>query len=226
MKPKDIFPWSGALARVLGISDCVRRKDRVKDSIEHILKMAKVESYDLAPSDTLYKVKGIELDDSDKAELMTLSKSMKSVLHAKGSAGFADQYFEQYRNLKGCRTVVEKTPEHLRYLPLIHSLFPDAKVVLIRRDKEACLRSYFKTFGRGVGAVRLLPRMLAEQFIHRQLKQDIRRESWAETKPWIKLVEFNTFLDEPVAVIKDIVSWLGLDFDWSENMHLFSDTHN
>jgi hypothetical protein len=50
----------------------------------------------------------------------------------------------------GAARIVDKMPLNLRHLGLIHALFPQARILLCRRDpRDTCLSIFFQGFGRG-----------------------------------------------------------------------------
>jgi len=216
MSPGNIFPYDVRLMRMLNRLDRIRGRNRVGDAVEHLVLMSKVGEYGLKGSDTLYKVQGVQLDEQDRKELLSLTENFRRVLDRNGVGGFAKEYFGEYAKRKGKGTVVEKTPEHLRYLPVIHTTFPDAKIVLIQRDKQKCLESYFRTFGRGLGSLRLLPIATARRMVWRQLQADERREEWAVQQPWVRRVAFDDFVKDPVGQLGKITDWLGLSYNFEK----------
>ncbi len=216
MSPDNIFPYKVWLMRMLNRTDRIRGKNRVEDAVEHLILMSKVKKYGLEGSDTLYKVQGIQLDEQDRKELLSLTERLKQGLDRNGVGEFAKEYFGEYAKRKGKGTVVEKTPEHLRYLPVIHAAFPEAKVVLIQRDKQKCLESYFRTFDRGLGILRFLPIAVARGMVWRQLQEDEKREKWAIQQPWVCKVAFDDFVKDPVGQLGRITDWLGLSYNFEK----------
>lgn len=208
---------------MLALTDSVRKKDRIFDAVEHLLLMSNVEQYDLKPSDTLYKAKEIRLSFSEKQEALAFSEELRGRLIKSGIRDFADRYLEEYALRKECSVVVEKTPVHLRFLPVIRDLFPQSNVVLIRRDKQQCLNSYFRTFGRRPGGLRFLPHSLARKMVWKQLLADEKREQWAVRHPWVKAVEYNHFIRCPPETVGRVAEWLGMVFDFGKYGHYFPD---
>jgi len=221
MKPRDLFPYNQFAMQMLGLTDRLRKKDRVWDAAEHLILMSKVEEYDLKPSDVLYRVQNIELSPREIEELTELTARLKSCLQKKGLQAYAQMYFEEFARRKGCQIVVEKTPLHLRTLPILHAAFPESKVVLICRDKKECLRSYLKTFGKGPGRNRFLPAGLARKKVWSELLADIRREEWAARQPGVTRVEFNDFVTRPTEVAASLADRLELRFDWHKRRNDF-----
>jgi len=214
MNPRDLFPYNRFFMRMLNRTDGLRKKDRIRDAVEHMLRMSKVEEYGLEPSDTLYKVQNIELNQGERQELEALTARLRSCLREQGLNAYAHAYFDAYARRKDGRMIIEKTPLHLRYLPILHAAFPESKVVLICRDKKECLRSYLKTFGKGPGCNRFLPSALARKKVWSELLADIRREEWAAQQPWVTCVEFNDFVARPTEVASSLADRLELRFDW------------
>ena len=216
MSPGRLFPYRSLRMQILNRLDRIRGKNRVEDAVRHLVLMSKVKKYDLKGSDTLYKTQGIHLDEQDRKGVVLLTERLKRTLDRNGVGGFAKEYFGKYAKRKGTGTVVEKTPEHLRCLSVIHAIFPDAKIVLIQRDKQKCLESYFRTFGRGLGGLRFLPMAVARRIVWKRLQEDERREQWVVQQPWVRRVAFDDFVKDPVGQLGKITDWLGLSYNFEK----------
>jgi hypothetical protein len=222
MQPRQMFPYHPVFAFGFAVLDRVRGKDRVREAYSHLLRMVKVRSYDLKPSNTLYVEQGIELDRQDELDLGALSATGRQRLLQEGVMEYAKAYMKEFAHRRGCKTIVEKTPEHLRYLPMLHAVFPAARVVLIRRDKQDCLRSYLRTFGKGPGINRILPAPWARRKVWRELLADEKREQWAMQQPWVRSVEYGDFVEHPAEVLAGLAEWLELGFDFEGHAGLFA----
>ena len=221
MKSSRLFPYYSPVMRFLSWTDKLRGKNRVRDAVAHLFLMSKIESYDLKRSDTLYKARGIKLSLSEEEAVKSVADELSGLLHSKGISAFAKDYLDRYSVQKNCSYVIEKTPTHLRFLPLIHRIFPDAKIVLIRRDKRECYESYFRTFGQGEGIYRHLPEGISKRLVWRQLKADLKREEWAKEQSWVKTVEFGDLVENPQELIMELSSWLGIKYDLNKYGALF-----
>jgi hypothetical protein len=102
--------------------------------------------------------------------------------------------------------VIEKTPHHLRYLPILHAIYPDAKVVMMQRDKDDCMKSFREAFGTGFGAQKMLPRSLADKLLQKELLLDIEIEKRAQRESWVLPVQFREFVADPERIVNEITS--------------------
>jgi len=59
--------------------------------------------------------------------------------------GFREM-FSAFLAKHGRTVVLEKTPEHFWFIPVIKQVFPAARFLVIVRDKRACIASYLATF--------------------------------------------------------------------------------
>jgi hypothetical protein len=79
------------------------------------------------------RLKRLEAEEGDLQGLVTNGDSMPF-------AGFVTALFDLYGERHGKRMVGDKSPGYVRYLPLLHGLWPQAKFVHIIRDgRDVCL---------------------------------------------------------------------------------------
>lgn len=69
-------------------------------------------------------------------ERLGLSEAARreAAARAKTYAGFVSELYSEHARLHGKELAGEKTPDYVRYLPLLHALFPRARVIHIVRD--------------------------------------------------------------------------------------------
>jgi hypothetical protein len=104
----------------------------------------------------------------------------------------------------GVRRVVEKTPAHAFQLPFIHRIYPDAWYIHIVRDGRDVARSISEVeFGQpdvAAGAKGWVEYLRAVERDGPQLGR-------------FREVRYEDLLDDPVAGVSDLLTWVGLDVD-------------
>lgn len=192
---------------VAQIGDLLRRKDRLRELLESLWRHAKLESFDLKPSNPLVAVQGISLTREDTVEIAKLQGSLKRSNYRNTISSL----MQQFATLSGKSTLVEKTPKHLGFVPQIHATFPQAKIVCIVRDKKDSAASYLKHFSPPDGLLRKLRTESQDfrSFLHLCAK-DARVEAWVSKQPYCYTVSFDEFVREPFQQANAIYHWLGL----------------
>jgi tetratricopeptide (TPR) repeat protein len=107
--------------------------------------------------------------------------------------------------------VVDKTPFNSEYLGVIHSVFPRARVIYLRRDPiDSCLSCYFRQFPQDINFAMDLSDLAHYYGEHRRLVEH-----------WRSVLPSETFLDVPYAALvadqetwtRKIVDFLGVEWD-------------
>ncbi|QBG47336.1 sulfotransferase [Verrucomicrobia bacterium S94] len=206
MYPTGVFPYSWVYFKCRGFADRLFGKNRLEQSLKNmLLKCGHVT--EAVPEECEGEP---ALDPVGEHELQKLKEKLEDTEQIFGFGKLAESCFEEFQKRIGCSTLIEKTAEHLRFLPVIHELFPEARVVLVRRDKRQCIASYFKTYGRGTGFYRFIPQRLKEAVLWKKLNGDEGRERWAAEQPWVTVVEFNEIMNNPSEQLTRLSSDLGL----------------
>lgn len=103
---------------------------------------------------------------------------------------------------KPCTYLCEKTPRHVHHLAKIFECFPDARVILMMRDGRDVVASLkFRTR-------QLLPS------IERWLRDTQATLAWKDD-PRVRIVTYESFIEDPKAVLAGICAFLGLAYDES-----------
>jgi len=122
----------------------------------------------------------------------------------------ADRYLQRLSSLgPTAERVTNKNPTDFRYLGLIASLFPRARIVEVRRDpRDTCLSCYFQNFRNGqeysfdLRNVGLYYRCYDELMRH-----------WRATIPTqLHSVSYESLVAEPEPVIRELLAFC--DLDW------------
>lgn len=107
--------------------------------------------------------------------------------------------------------VGEKTPLHIYHIPALLREFPDARIIITRRDLRAAYHSQStrNTTGslsyRPFGSVRFVASWLfAEHLAHRFVRQ---------YKNSVRIVEYEGLVSEPDQTFKDLCAFVGIDYD-------------
>ena len=97
---------------------------------------------------------------------------------------------------------VEKTPYHLYYVDEIRALFPDARIIAIRREPEATIAS-MQRLARAQGKA---PRSLFE------LARQWRRANVEIERQALFTVNYEALVEQPTKTLREICEHCGLDF--------------
>jgi hypothetical protein len=111
-----------------------------------------------------------------------------------------------FRTLAGGTRIVEKTPSHFRYLPLIRHHFPDAQVIFIERDKQDVLASYVRTFAERHRGWRRAARHIAADWddaraVHDACADDER----------VHRVKYADLVGDPAGTLRSLYAFLDVD---------------
>jgi tetratricopeptide (TPR) repeat protein len=87
----------------------------------------------------------------ERSDILQIGHSLKSLDDREAVSSAARRYLESIRGLSSTASrVVDKMPTNIKVLGLISVLFPDAPVILCRRDaRDTCLSCYFQWFSAG-----------------------------------------------------------------------------
>ncbi|MDZ8117319.1 sulfotransferase family protein [Pontiella agarivorans] len=220
MYPTGVFPYSWIYCKGRGFADRLFRNNR----LEHALKNMLQACGNVVETAAAEHNGEPELDPVAESSLQKLSETLSDAEQIFGFGKLAESFFEEFAKRKNCSMVIEKTAEHLRVLPVIHALFPEARVVLVRRDKRQCIASYFKTYGAGTGVYRFIPQRVKEAVLWNRLVRDEGRERWAVEQPWVTAVEFNAVMDHPVEQLTRLSAGVGLTLPREKLTHFLGKT--
>jgi hypothetical protein len=118
--------------------------------------------------------------------------------------------------------LLEKTPDHIGYVPVIRSVFPDAKIVLIEREIKDSVASYIRHFNPRASLMnKYLPeRMLLKKQVRKCLHyEDI--ASGMKATNWCYTVSYKQLIEQPFQTVCSVLSWLGLEMDHEKTSSLF-----
>jgi tetratricopeptide (TPR) repeat protein len=107
--------------------------------------------------------------------------------------------------------IVDKAPLNADYLGIIHSVFPQARILHMRRDPiDTCLSCYFQSFGSGLNFALDLSDLAHYYAEHARLMAH-----WHKVLPpgAVFEVQYEELVADPEHVIRRILEFLGLDWD-------------
>lgn len=124
---------------------------------------------------------------------------------------FAEEYLQQLRHgREAASRIVDKMPENFHYLGLIHILFPNSRIVHIRRNPlDTCLSCYFHSFTSIAWSYDM--GWIAARYLH-YLKT---LELWKSLLPEACLleVEYEQLVSEPENQSRRMIEHIGLEWD-------------
>jgi len=164
----------------------------------------------------IYQQKGLEgveklLEDNPYIRRMGIPT--ENVLHSfkDGKDVFSygalfKKYLILYALSRGKRRVGEKDPANTLYLPQIHSLFPDAKVIQIIRDPRDVIVSRLNTKMERTNTIEAYAQGYVHQFISaRNTGRELFKSHYFE-------IYYEDLLSRPYDIMQELCQKLGLDF--------------
>ncbi|MBS0420841.1 MAG: sulfotransferase [Proteobacteria bacterium] len=109
--------------------------------------------------------------------------------------------------------VVDKTPHNAEHLGLIHSVFPNARIIHVRRDPiDTCLSCYFQNFSLALNYTFDLNDLAAHYRQHTRLMAH-----WRKALPAGTLLEVNyeELVSQQESATRKLLAFLGLEWDAS-----------
>lgn len=152
----------------------------------------------------------LEMSIKRASRLRTVSDVTPSVIKAacgNNQADIAGEYLDaiSYR-LGGHKYFVEKYPFNFLYIGFIARYFPNAKIVLLKRNAmDACFAMYKQPFFKFSYTQEDLVKY------HRAYSRLI--EHWRNTVPNLVEVEYEALVDKPEVEIRTLMSSLGFEFE-------------
>lgn len=206
-----IFKYNAFGQKVFSVTDRLRGLDRLDSMVHRMLLHTKLQPYDLAPSNPLIEVQQCCLDQGDLALQKTLVEEYTDLIQHKGAKAMLAAFFADFVRLSGKKHLLEKTPDHIGFVPVIMEIFPDAKIVLIRRDKKDSIASFLKHFD---ARSTLQNRFLSDRML---LKKQARTlvyyeqvEAWMMGQPWCQTIDYKHMVEKPLETICRVLEWAGL----------------
>lgn len=114
-----------------------------------------------------------------------------------------------YAKARGATIWGEKTPGHLVWLPQIHRLFPEARILLTIRDPRDVVLSYDDWWGRGRRDTEYL--MQASAQVRHYLQHLLRPVPYAREQ--LLTVRYEELVSRPEKVTRSICEFLGVPFE-------------
>jgi Flp pilus assembly protein TadD len=124
------------------------------------------------------------------------------------------------RRCPGSSRVVDKTPANSDYVGFIHSVFPNARIIRMRRDPiDTCLSCYFQHFSTGMTFTQDLSDLADYHRVHQRLMNH-----WCGALPagTILEVRYEDLVAHQETWTRKILDFIGLD--WDERCLSFHET--
>ena len=221
LKESDVFSDRALFQGILRLADRLRQKDRLAILVERMLLHTKVGPYDLKPSSSLIRVQRCMLNNQDQKRMAELCDKYRA-LEQDGFPAVCQAYFDDFLALCERPVLVEKTPAHIEWVPIIRAVYPEAGIVMIHRDKRDSLASFLLNYNpRNSLQTRFLPE---RNLIKRQCQMCVyyeQIENWLRNQSWCKCVEYKSMVESPLEEVTGIWEWMGLDEDPAMQAGLF-----
>ncbi len=136
-----------------------------------------------------------------------------------------DQYWQRVTALQpnavARRVFIDKQPLNAALLPLIHRLFPDARVILALRDpRDAVLSSYQQRFEMNIAMYQLLRLDTATTYY--DLLMRLIEATRARLPLQLEVIRYEDVVTRFESTVRGLLSFLGLD--WDEAVQYYADT--
>jgi len=141
-------------------------------------------------------------------QMWNLDISVEDVEQAASSstrAGIIEALFSLYARSNGARRWGEKTPEHIRWLPLIREDFPDARLIHLVRDGRDVAEAFQRMIYGPVSALGLGEEWRRDVMYWRDYQNRIGSEN-------MLLVKYEHLVETPEKVLKDVIEFIGEPF--------------
>jgi hypothetical protein len=192
-----------AKVKLRRIRDFLQRKDWLRDLVVSLVQHAKLPDFDLKPRSTLVAVHNVALTPEEMELVGQLDRKYRRLAESDVDRTVRVM-FRDFSLLAGMPQVLEKTPEHVFFLPAVFQIFPQARVCHIVRQGRAVAASWQKTFARRENS-RADIRRICRQWA-RALQVD---EQMRQSRPQGYLrVQYETLLAEPEQTLKEVLAFL------------------
>jgi len=138
-----------------------------------------------------------------------------ATVRADSFASFVSRLYSAYAGERGKPLGGEKTPDYVKHLPLLHTLFPWAKTLHIVRDgRDVALSTLEWAAEKGLGRFllwRTQPVAVCALF-WRQLVATGRRDGWSLGADCYREVRYEQLVKHPTETISDLLRFVDLRF--------------
>jgi tetratricopeptide (TPR) repeat protein len=137
----------------------------------------------------------------------------KAVLPLDSRRKLAEEYLRALRAQQDSGFVVDKTPHNAEHLGLIHSVFPNARIIHVQRDPiDTCLSCYFQNFSLALNYTFDLNDLAAYYRQHARLMAH-----WRKALPAGTLLEisYEELVSQQESATRKLLAFLGLGWDAS-----------
>ena len=145
---------------------------------------------------------------NDPAARVWAQEAAKQPAYIGPTATILDTFGRAYAQDKGARMWGEKTPGHVLWLPQIHHLFPNAKIIVTVRDPRDVLVSYDDRWGGGRREISFL--MNTAALVRYYLRRCFDDPGFPPDRFFI--VKYEELTSRPLPLLKALCQFLEVDF--------------
>jgi O-antigen/teichoic acid export membrane protein len=146
---------------------------------------------------------------NDPAARVWAQEAAKQPAYVGPTANVLDAFGRAYAEDKGARMWGEKTPGHVLWLPQIHDLFPNAKIIVTVRDPRDVLVSYDDRWGGGRRETAFL--MNTAALVRYYLRRCFDDPGFPPDRFFI--VKYEELTSRPLQLLKALCQFLEVDFE-------------
>ena len=204
----DPFDFRSAKYQILALTDRLRKRDRLRDAVELVFRHRQLRPWNLQPSNPLIEVQETGLTQEQAQEVDRVVAHLSRVDDFRE---FIRGYFVEFMRCNDGKRLLEKTPDHIEVVPVIREVFPDARIVLVRRDKRDTIASYLTNFD---PSKNIKNRFRSTHSLIRQLCRSCNYyqviENWMAKQPWALTLNYRELVSEPHSALTNLVEHLGV----------------
>jgi hypothetical protein len=190
-------------SKVRKIRDQITGRDLLRQIIADMIRYTKLTHFDTKPSVPLVDRYGMKITAEDmslldqlcyKYERMNNIDTMIRVL------------FKDIQLLSGKAIVLEKTPMHALYIPVIQRLFPEARICHILRDGKQVAASYMLNYGQKKLSKRSVRYICTVHKCTRAIDERVRKSG----NPKYYSLRYEDFIASPRNSVENVFHFLNL----------------
>lgn len=125
-----------------------------------------------------------------------------------------DRFIDRMLSIEGKKIAIEKTPHHLNYIEDIRTMYPDSKIIVMKRDAKSFMLSYKHQGDRKDAVVKSIFEMIYHPvgccFVYRKYNNSIKK---AMSFPNTFLVNFPEIREKPKEIITEVFDFLSVPYE-------------
>ena len=196
-----LFPVLKRKARTF--RDQISRRELLRRTLADIIRYTKLTHFDTKPSVPLVDRYGIELTSND---MKFVDQLVDKYMRANNIDTMIRVLFKDIQLTSQKTRVLEKTPMHALYIPVIQRLFPEARICQILRDGRQVAASYILNYGQKKLNKRSVRYICA---VHRCTWAIHERLSKSDNPKYYSL-RYEDFVASPISNVEKVFHFLNL----------------